>query len=432
MFGAALLFAITVCAAPPPALFLNAIPIQSPLAVCNDGSPTPIYYRNCSANWDTKGPDYCANITNRWVIVFAGDDVRGALRGEPDGPAPAFPAGAFCYDGGSCASRAPALRTSAGLPKSGFPGGFLSPYAEVNPNFYKSSSVVIPYCSSDLFLGNTTANGTHFRGAEILNSALTALLALPNRSSLAFADEVFVVGGAGVISQLPRIRARLLAAKRAAVGGGGGGGGGGAPPLLLRGVCDGCALLPDLPGAPSPPRCERDNDCPPSEALPRGMALWGAGGGPPWRSLAAPALLAATAAAGLPLLAFAQEFDAVALSAYGAWGGGANGSGAAWARRTYAPALRAALRGSLPAPPRGAAFVGACAAWPPALALAGGAWYGELAACKDGAGRAHNNTPAQVAAAFSGCLEGAPQEFCLSCGGGGGGSGGCALDAWAL
>ena len=74
--------------APPAALLLHPLPLRSPFATCNDGSPATIYFRNCSANWDSKGPDYCANITNRWLIVFAGGDVRGALRGEPEGPAP--------------------------------------------------------------------------------------------------------------------------------------------------------------------------------------------------------------------------------------------------------------------------------------------------------------------------------------------------------
>jgi hypothetical protein len=402
-------------APPPAALLLRALPLADPLAVCNDGSPATVYYRNCSANWDSKGPDYCANITNRWIIVFAGDDVRGALRGDPEGPPPAAPPGAFCYDPRSCAGRSPPLRTSAGLPAAGFPGGFLSPYAEVNPNFYKASSAVVPYCSSDLFLGNSTTGGVHFRGAAVLAAAVGALLALPGGASLALADEVLVVGGAGVVAQLPRIRARLLAAKRAA----------GAPPALaLWGVCDGCALLPELAPPPPPPAggaaaCTTDANCPPGEALPKGVALWGAAPAavPTWRALGARALLAAAAREGVPLLATARALDAVALRSFGAYN---NASGAAWARATYAPALRAALRAALPPPPRGAAFVGGDCAWPPALALSARAWYGEAASCVDGAGRKHNNTPAQLAGAFAGCLEpGTPPEFCLSCAGGG-------------
>jgi hypothetical protein len=400
----------------PAALYLRPLPLRDPLALCNDGSPAALYYRNCSANWDSKGPDYCANITNRWVLVFAGGDVRGALRGEPEGRTPpSAPPGAYCYDARSCAARARALRTSDGLPAAGLPGGLLSPYAEVNPNFYKASAALVPYCTSDLFLGNATAGALHFRGARVFDAAVSALLALPGRASLALADEVLVVGGAGVVAQLPRLRARLLATRGTRV-----------PPLSLWGVCDGCALLADLPPppAPLPPQCTSDADCPPHEALPRGLALWGGASGGDWRALTAPALLAAAARAGVPLLAAAQALDAVALRSYGAWGGGTNGSGAAWARATYAPALRAALRAALPPPPHGAAFVAPCS-WPPALALSARAWYGEAAPCADGAGRPHNNTPAQVAAAFAACAEGAPPQFCVSCLGGGGDEAGC-------
>ena len=432
---AVLAFAV-VCAALdsapiPQALLFNALPPlhDHPLALCNDGSPAALYYRNCSANWDSKsGFDYCANITKRFIIFFASTDIRPALANAAEPPAaPSRPSGAYCYDLPSCAARSPNLTTSRGLPPTAFFGGFLSPYAEVSPNFYKSSMAVIPYCSSDLFAGNAThitPSGAplHFRGSAIFDAAIASLLRLsPPSASLAAADEVIIVGPAGVMDRLPALRATLAASAQPR-----------APPRLF-GVCDGCLLLPGLPPPPdAPPGCTTDANCPPSAGLRAASALWAASGGvaPPWPRLAAPALLKSLSAAGLPLLVVAQQRDAVQLSAHGAWREGAAAAG--WARSVYAPALKAALAAGLPSPPLGAAFASAPCAWPPGLALSQQGWYDEVGACVDGAGRARNDSAAQVAGALVDCNEaGVPADFCVTCPGADAGVGGCPFsDPW--
>jgi hypothetical protein len=103
-----------------------------PDAVCNDGSPASFYYRNCSANWDRKpgGPDFCSEAEvggqRRWIVVF-GADPRTDLSSGVAPPPPVPLAGAYCWDGPSCAARAGALTTSVGLPATAFPSGVLLP-----------------------------------------------------------------------------------------------------------------------------------------------------------------------------------------------------------------------------------------------------------------------------------------------------------------
>ena len=72
---------------------MTRIPLADPSAICNDGTPAMLYWRNCTANEDRapgdKG-DYCAKggkdgvDENVWFIAF-----------EQAG---------FCYDSASCAA----------------------------------------------------------------------------------------------------------------------------------------------------------------------------------------------------------------------------------------------------------------------------------------------------------------------------------------
>ena len=310
--------------APPPALLFHRFALPDPAAVCNDGSRAQIYVRNCTANHD-RAPgdptDYCAG---EQTLVFT------FLSGPVDGAAGA---GAFCYDARSCAARAAALTSSAGLPATLFAEGLTLPYPEVNPNLYKQHSVIVPYCTSDLFAG--AARG--FSGARVADAAVAALSArglLPD-GALAVADRVVLVGGAGVMARLDALAAALRAGKRGATGNA-------SAALAVFGICDGCLLHALPPPAPPGARCATDADCPTAAALPALAALAGLARPPGcaeaevWACYAAPALGRALAAAATPALVIAQQFDARQLAANGAAPAGA------WAADTFAPAVRAA------------------------------------------------------------------------------------------
>lgn len=349
----------------PPALQFTLEELPLSAGACFDGSPFRYYYRNCSANWDRKpgDPDFCAraggeNPVVTFVILFLSD--AAALQ-APGVRALAQP-GAFCYDAPSCAARGAALKSSAWLPPRAFVDGVQSPFAEVNPNLYKQHSVLLPYCSSDLWAGTTAP----FSGASLASAALAAL-----SPRLADADRVVLIGGAGVMAHLDATAAALRAAKRAA---------GSLSPLAVLGVCDGCLLLGDA--APvyahraRAPCSVGDADCPPAAALPRLHAL--AALAPPawcrlvevWRCYLPGALAAALAAGETPVLVEAARFDARALAAAGVdTAAPLSADAARWASEVLAPATDAAAAAASPF-----VFAASCAA-PPALAADGGYYH---------------------------------------------------------
>jgi hypothetical protein len=279
-------------------------------AVCGDGSEATFYWRNCTANAD-RAPgdkeDYCAKggkngvEQNIWFVVF-----------ESAGS---------CYDSRSCNARragTPALMTSVTQPRSIFPSGALSCFPEENPNYYKSTMVFVPSCSSDQFLGDAGAASSRpaFRGARILE-AVFRRLARP----LAAADVLVVSGEAGVMRALhsPRIAALLPRT------------------VALRTVCDGCLLSDAQPLVPvSRQPCSTDTDCPPAVAMAHAVPFWNAtarflgadcaDGG----CLLTPAMLTLLApSSGSTSLIHTDLFDYSQLRALRAWPATAAGSKAA-------------------------------------------------------------------------------------------------------
>jgi len=85
--------------------------------------------------------------------------------------------GEWCYDAPSCAQRAasqPDLLTSHGwYPHKRFSGVFETDEAK-NP-FHSVAKVYVPYCSSDAWVGDTTAGGLTFAGQRIVAAVLRAL-----------------------------------------------------------------------------------------------------------------------------------------------------------------------------------------------------------------------------------------------------------------
>lgn len=192
-------------------------------ALCNDGSAAAYYYRNCTANGDRRvgdSTDYCLKGSlngvreRRWFLHLDAAD------------------GLFCWDADSCAARPAKWRGSGGLPDRLFLDGWLSPYPEENPNFYKQSSVYIPSCSSDLWIGNSTAAtaasaSPPFSGKQILKAVLEDLATGSFdgvEAPLQAADSMVVGGGPGAMLLLAEIRALLPKAAG------------------LKAICDGCVL----------------------------------------------------------------------------------------------------------------------------------------------------------------------------------------------
>ncbi len=383
---------------------MRRVELSDARAQCGDGSRAAFYFRNCSANWDShSGFDYCANITDDWLLVF-GQDAPAALLNSSTSGAPAAPdaAGAFCYSDESCAARDPALRSSAALPASAFPGGLLSPFAEQNANLYKAHTVVVPYCTSDLFAG--TAGGAAGAGAAVVAALLAQLFApggLPAGAgpSMAHADRVVLAGGAGVMARLDELAEALRALKRAATGNA-------SAALAVFGLCDGCLLLDAAPPPPAaPPRCRTDADCPPASALPLLHARarlarprWCAEPeATAWRCYGAALLSPALAHGATPALVQQALFDERQLRAAGvARPARAAPAERAWAEAVFAPAARAALA------PHAYSFSAACAA-PHALAADGEAYYHELVRFEDAYGNVLNASLSQALPSFLSC-----------------------------
>lgn len=353
----------------PDALLFNRFSLSEAgaAASCSDGSPISYFYRNCTANHDRKPgdpTDYCAVPVVDWVVVFL-DGEDASFGGTPG------PAGPYCYDARSCFGRSSNLTGSSWLPATAFSGGMLSPFPEENPNLYKAYNVLVPSCTSDLFLGTNATLSPSFRfcGKAAVTAVLRDLFSGAPRPQMASADRVFLVGGAGVMSRIDELADVLLALKRAALGNA-------SAELAVFGLCDGCLLqTPSPPFASKGPSCTTDANCPPLVGLPA-LAQVAALERPPWCSEAdvyacflAPALRAyLVGAARTPVLLQAAQFDARQLASFGA--SPLVGAALAWAEEVFAPAVVAAESNAT------WAFSAACAA--PSAYTTSGAYYSTL------------------------------------------------------
>lgn len=138
--------------------------------------------------------------------------------------------------------------------------GAFSKGGETNQNFYKSYAAYIPYCSSDLFLGDCASSRNSggdssaspaFCGKSIATAAIRNLL--PEMEKYG-ADRIFLVGGAGIMTYLEELRWLLP------------------PSADARAVCDGCVLLESgMSGG-----CTGADafSCAPRETLPQAVDLW--------------------------------------------------------------------------------------------------------------------------------------------------------------
>ena len=336
-----ILACVLAVAAQPDVLLMHKLG-QGSFGSCADGSPQAVYYRNCTGNWDSKGPDFCNVTDHRWVVYF----------GELSTSDSATASGEYCYDLRSCASRSPNLTSSRHLPATLYPDGIASVAAEVNPNLYLQTTVVVPYCTSDLFIGRgNSSRSPSLTGAlnvDIVLQSLFSSAVMPG-PTMAAADSVVLIGGAGVMARIDDLASALVTYKRRATGNA-------SAELNVYGVCTGCLLFEPSP-AFAEAACTTDANCEPSVALPRLAALAGDIARPSWCSMAdawecftAPSIQRAmlTSALRTPMLVTASQYDARALASLGV-PSPITGTGLAWAETVYAPAVRSSL-GELPFP----------------------------------------------------------------------------------
>ena len=315
-------------------------------AVCNDGTPAKYYFRDCPR----PGAE-CLLAPSAWLVVFGGGSSADT-----------------CYDAASCEARSakyPERMTSSMLnatldPVRDGAGGIFSSSGEENPNFYQQVNVYVPYCSSDMWAGNSTTTTTttttttaveeqqqqqrHFRGRSIARAVLEDLAALtftpvsiptpygpgPNNTKLTKADSIALAGGAGIMAEFREL-SQVIPRK---------------PGAKLRAICDNC-LVPELvtttkrsaavtdtttaataatttvaPAAAAAAEClpgAASSECAPPLVLKQGMKLWdpAAGATTAWRMLLAPASL--NAVGQVPLLVIHPQWDRSQLQQWGAW-----------------------------------------------------------------------------------------------------------------
>lgn len=169
-------------------------------AVCNDGSPATFYYR--------KGT---GSGTDKWVVFMEG--------------------GGFCLSEQDCAARwktQHGLMTSSGDPDEVRKDGLLSGDPSQNPDFYNWNQVMLMYCSSDRWSGDSqqalTMDGKPivFKGSKIVQAVFEDLqdaqvvpTSITNASSILVAGSSAGAKGAAnnidrVASWFPKIDVRGL------------------------------------------------------------------------------------------------------------------------------------------------------------------------------------------------------------------------------
>ena len=139
---------------------LLKIPLSKyPGSLCNDGSPASYYLRLSDSN------------SKNWVIVLEG--------------------GYFCYDAATCYQRSinsHNFTSSSGYRSYRYVDGILSSSGSDNKYWSDANVVNVPYCSSDLWIGNKVSNckgsgagedcsgDFSFLGQQILSDVFTDLI----------------------------------------------------------------------------------------------------------------------------------------------------------------------------------------------------------------------------------------------------------------
>lgn len=180
---------------------LRKVEIANPKAVCNDNTRAVFYIGNDAGNRSHK----------RWIIFFE--------------------SGGLCASKADCNKRyknknSTVLMSSRTLPNRVTGSDLLSTSESENPSFYDYIHVLVPYCSSDLWLGNSTGlnrpfnfvddssvDNFSFRGETIFQSVFSHL-----KSNLSFAEAVVVsgssAGGIGVLNHARWLSSNFFAQRQ--------------------------------------------------------------------------------------------------------------------------------------------------------------------------------------------------------------------------
>ena len=163
-----------------------------PLAMCNDGSTAGFYFK--------KSP----TASNVWLVHLEG--------------------GGWCWDNDSCSKRrltAVYLTTNKWWKKTILKTGIFDDNSTLNPMF-DANKVFVPYCTSDGWMGYTTArpenNHWFFMGQQVIEAVLDTLITdplygmghIPKRDTLAFGG--CSAGGRGAMVNLDYIPGLITAA----------------------------------------------------------------------------------------------------------------------------------------------------------------------------------------------------------------------------
>ena len=170
--------------------------------------------------------------------------------------------GGFCHNIATCRRRcdlAPFLCTSpqSATPASSSHHGIISEDKDINPHFHDYHTILVPYCSGDMYIGSHQAGnqtgGYHFMGRTILKAIVHYMTAM---TSMASAKTVVLAGssagGAGVVFNCDDVASML-------------------PDVTVRCVVDGAFFYPDIAPFRSNSDCESIQS-----VLQQGAHLWNA------------------------------------------------------------------------------------------------------------------------------------------------------------
>ncbi|XP_060696916.1 carboxylesterase notum2 [Hemiscyllium ocellatum] len=204
--------------------------LRNTAVTCNDGTPAGFYIR------ESKG-------SKRWLIFLEG--------------------GWCCYNKESCDARystTPRLMSSAEWPLTQRGSGILSAQPEENPHWWNANTVLVPYCSSDVWSGiasKTRQVNYAFMGSLIVREVIKDLVPRGVKLAKVVMLAGTSAGGTGVLLNIERV-ANLLAQLGADV--------------QVRGLVDSGWFLDNK--QPRQTECSGETTCSPNHVIKKGLRMW--------------------------------------------------------------------------------------------------------------------------------------------------------------
>ncbi|MBN3303876.1 carboxylesterase notum2 [Amia ocellicauda] len=208
--------------------------LKNTQVTCNDGTNAGFYLR------ENKG-------SKRWMIFLEG--------------------GWCCYNKETCDSRyknIPRLMSSLDWPQTRKESGILSAQVEENPHWWNANTVLIPYCSSDVWSGTSSkpAKGKEtaefaFMGSLIVREVIKELVAKGIKQAKVVMLAGTSAGGMGVLLNIDKVSSLLEQLGSEA---------------QVRGLVDSGWFLESK--QPRSPECPDSASCTPTDAIKKGLRLW--------------------------------------------------------------------------------------------------------------------------------------------------------------